>query len=237
LKESDIEIYVQDNDRPLPPYSLMVKGVRGFFEDVVSFFPEDKKLIQLASNYIVSDLPAIARILLDERAKIQNFTGGLSVGFPDPKNFAKLIQLNFHDKVNSMVAKDILIGMMRSQITDPEEYVIKHNLFQKSDEDELKTVVQTIIDGNDKVVADYKSGKEAALQFLVGQGMKVTKGSANPEMLKSIIKEILSNRNHNIYGIRLNQFSSDIDFSSTSICSRISHNKTSTTFGIQGCVE
>ena len=192
LKESDIEIYVQDNDRPLPPYSLMVKGVRGFFEDVVSFFPENKKLIQLASNYIVSDLPAIARILLDERAKIQNFTGGLSVGFPDPKNFAKLIQLNFHDKVNSRVAKDILIGMMRSQITDPEEYVIKHNLFQKSDEDELKTVVQTIIDGNGKVVADYKSGKEAALQFLVGQGMKVTKGSANPEMLKSIIKEILS---------------------------------------------
>jgi aspartyl-tRNA(Asn)/glutamyl-tRNA(Gln) amidotransferase subunit B len=41
---------------------------------------------------------------------------------------------------------------------------------------------------NEKVVADYKAGKEAALMFLVGQGMKATKGAANPEVLKNLIK-------------------------------------------------
>ena len=62
---------------------------------------------------------------------------------------------------------------------------------QKSDEEELMAVVKKVMDANPKVVADYKSGKEAALQFLVGQGMKVTKGSANPAVLGRIIKSLL----------------------------------------------
>ena len=49
--------------------------------------------------------------------------------------------------------------------------------------------IEKIIADNQKVVADYKAGKEASLQFLIGQGMKATKGSANPEMLKKLIVE------------------------------------------------
>jgi Asp-tRNA(Asn)/Glu-tRNA(Gln) amidotransferase B subunit len=40
-------------------------------------------------------------------------------------------------------------------------------------------------------VAEYKGGKEALLQFFIGQGMKASKGSANPEILKTIFKELL----------------------------------------------
>jgi aspartyl-tRNA(Asn)/glutamyl-tRNA(Gln) amidotransferase subunit B len=48
-----------------------------------------------------------------------------------------------------------------------------------------------IISTNPKVVADYKAGKVALLQFLIGQAMKATKGSANPEMLKKLLLEKL----------------------------------------------
>jgi aspartyl-tRNA(Asn)/glutamyl-tRNA(Gln) amidotransferase subunit B len=41
------------------------------------------------------------------------------------------------------------------------------------------------------VVDDYKKGKESVLQFFVGQGMKASRGSANPEMLKTIFLESL----------------------------------------------
>jgi aspartyl-tRNA(Asn)/glutamyl-tRNA(Gln) amidotransferase subunit B len=41
------------------------------------------------------------------------------------------------------------------------------------------------------VVAEYKSGKETALQFLIGQGMKATKGSANPQVLKKLFEEVI----------------------------------------------
>jgi len=40
-------------------------------------------------------------------------------------------------------------------------------------------------------VKEYKEGKGQALQFLIGQGMKETKGSANPEVLKKLFEEVL----------------------------------------------
>jgi aspartyl-tRNA(Asn)/glutamyl-tRNA(Gln) amidotransferase subunit B len=67
----------------------------------------------------------------------------------------------------------------------------KKGLLQKSDEGELKTIIQKIITDNPKVVADYKAGKEASLQFLIGQGMKATKGAGNPEVLKELFKKSL----------------------------------------------
>jgi aspartyl-tRNA(Asn)/glutamyl-tRNA(Gln) amidotransferase subunit B len=48
-----------------------------------------------------------------------------------------------------------------------------------------------MVKANPNVVEDYKKGKQAALMFFVGQGMKVTKGSANPEVLKKIILEVI----------------------------------------------
>jgi aspartyl-tRNA(Asn)/glutamyl-tRNA(Gln) amidotransferase subunit B len=41
------------------------------------------------------------------------------------------------------------------------------------------------------VIEEYKAGKETALQFLIGQGMKKTKGAANPEILKTLIIKLI----------------------------------------------
>ncbi|MBX4192518.1 Asp-tRNA(Asn)/Glu-tRNA(Gln) amidotransferase subunit GatB [Candidatus Parcubacteria bacterium] len=55
----------------------------------------------------------------------------------------------------------------------------------------LDDVVKKVVDANPTVVADFKSGKEAAMQFLVGQGMKESKGSANPATLReALVTEI-----------------------------------------------
>ncbi len=55
----------------------------------------------------------------------------------------------------------------------------------------LPDIVQKVIDANPKVVADYKAGKVSVLQFLVGQGMKASYGSANPQALREAIQKIL----------------------------------------------
>ena len=60
------------------------------------------------------------------------------------------------------------------------------------DDSVLAVIAQKVIDANPSVVADYKSGKEAAMQFLVGQGMRESKGSANPTTLKEAIQKILA---------------------------------------------
>ncbi len=55
----------------------------------------------------------------------------------------------------------------------------------------LSQLVAKILTENPKVVADYRAGKSSALQFLIGQGMKESKGSANPSVLETLFKKAL----------------------------------------------
>ena len=61
-------------------------------------------------------------------------------------------------------------------------------LLQQNDEGALGQIIDKILSENAAVVAEYKAGKEQALQFLVGQGMKESRGSANPSKLKELIQ-------------------------------------------------
>jgi aspartyl-tRNA(Asn)/glutamyl-tRNA(Gln) amidotransferase subunit B len=51
--------------------------------------------------------------------------------------------------------------------------------------------VKAVISRNPEPVADYKKGKQNALQFLVGQVMKETKGKVNPQVAREVIKKNL----------------------------------------------
>jgi len=160
IKDEDIAVFVVD------------KKLGDFFEDVVSGFSDDKAFIKLASNYITSDLLGIIK-------------GEGEMNLPDTKKFTKLITMARSGDISSRAAKDILV-IFYHEGGDPEKIAKEKNLLQKSNEDELKKIVKTIIKDNKDVVSDYKSGKESALQFLIGQGMRVTKGSANPKVLSKI---------------------------------------------------
>ena len=90
--------------------------------------------------------------------------------------------------LSSRGAKDALADVFANG-GDLSEVIKKYE--QQSDEGALKAVAQKIIDANPTVAAEYKAGKAAALQFLLGQGMRESKGSANPEALKTIFIELL----------------------------------------------
>ena len=151
-----------------------------FFEKVCEDFSGDKNLVKLASNYIISDLLGLMKnVDVDNLGKIED------------KNFASLIKMVAESKISSRGAKDIL-KMMFEQGGNPEEIANKEGLIQKSDLGELEKIAEKIIIDNPKVVADYKAGKEVALMSLVGQGMKATKGSANPQVLKEVFLKLLA---------------------------------------------
>ncbi|MCX6723003.1 MAG: hypothetical protein NT094_02925 [Candidatus Staskawiczbacteria bacterium] len=52
-------------------------------------------------------------------------------------------------------------------------------------------MVQEIISKNSKAVEDYKAGKQNSLQFLTGQVMAITRGTAKPETVLEILKKLL----------------------------------------------
>ena len=66
-----------------------------------------------------------------------------------------------------------------------------NNLLQENDANKLKEVILEVIKQNIGIVEEIKEGKTEAMQFLVGQIMKNTKGSANPIETQRILKEEL----------------------------------------------
>ena len=76
--------------------------------------------------------------------------------------------------------------------SEPLTIATEMGLLQQSDEGFLKDVAERVIASNPAAVAEYQTGKVASLQFLLGQGMRETKGSANPEALKNAFITILA---------------------------------------------
>jgi aspartyl-tRNA(Asn)/glutamyl-tRNA(Gln) amidotransferase subunit B len=75
---------------------------------------------------------------------------------------------------------------------DPSSIMADKGVALVSDEGALVETVRKIIGEQAKAVADYKAGKEASLQFLVGQAMKALKGQGEPNMLMDLFKRELS---------------------------------------------
>lgn len=107
-----------------------------------------------------------------------------------PKNLAELIELTEAGTINSTVAKEVFEEIFYHDV-DPKQYVEEKGLKTVNDEGALRTTIEQIIADNPQSVADYHSGKEKAIGYLVGQTMKAMKGKANPAMVNQILKELL----------------------------------------------
>jgi aspartyl-tRNA(Asn)/glutamyl-tRNA(Gln) amidotransferase subunit B len=173
IKDEDVEMYVRSFEWAL------------YFEAVARIL-KDKKLITLASNFITSDLAGLVKKDPDNwGVELLNLADKMP-----PENFAELITMFSENKLSSRGAKDILALMYTGETAS--NIAIEKSLLQKNDAGELKPMLEAIIAKHPTVVADYKAGKQSALQFFVGQGMKESKGSANPGMLQEILKDLLA---------------------------------------------
>jgi aspartyl-tRNA(Asn)/glutamyl-tRNA(Gln) amidotransferase subunit B len=155
IKPEDIEIYVRE------------KEWGSYFEEVAKLL-EDSKLIQLASNYITSELKSMI----------------------PAEYLSEVIRMADKGEISSRGAKEI-IAILQTEPKDPRTIAEEKELMQKSDPQELKKIAEQVLSENQKAADEYKSGKEASLQFLVGQAMKTSKGSGNPQVLREIFLELL----------------------------------------------
>ena len=107
-----------------------------------------------------------------------------------PENFAELMIYVAEDKISNLAAKEVLEEMARTG-EDPTGIVEKKGLWQMSNLADLEDITKHIVKENSGTVEDYKKGKKQALQFLVGQVMKETRGKANPKVVQEILNKIL----------------------------------------------
>ncbi|MGH7716990.1 MAG: Asp-tRNA(Asn)/Glu-tRNA(Gln) amidotransferase subunit GatB, partial [Vulcanimicrobiaceae bacterium] len=59
------------------------------------------------------------------------------------------------------------------------------------DRDEIKKFVDDVITNNADAVAEIRKGKDRALQFLLGQVMKASRGKANPALVTELLREAI----------------------------------------------
>jgi aspartyl-tRNA(Asn)/glutamyl-tRNA(Gln) amidotransferase subunit B len=114
----------------------------------------------------------------------------LGASLVTPSKLVDLLRLIDGGQISGKMAKDVLEEMFVSGKA-PEDVVRDKGLIQISDEADLERAVAGAIAANPQSVADFHAGKERALQFLVGQVMKETKGRANPGKVNDILRKQL----------------------------------------------
>lgn len=106
------------------------------------------------------------------------------------ENFAELMKLIWENRLNSSAAQKVLTQMLKTG-DDPSNIMEDGGFEQVSDEGEIDVIVEKVINGNESTVGHYKSGKQQAIMYLVGQVMKEMKGKANPQVVLDLLKKKL----------------------------------------------
>ena len=151
-----------------------------YFEAAVSAAAGAAKPKTLA-NWIINDLlSALGAASL-----------ALSEANVTPTALAELTALIEKGTISGRQGKEVFAEMMTSGKA-PAMIVQEKGMQQVSDTGALEAFCDEAVAAHPAVVADFKAGKEAALNFLKGQVMKLSKGKANPAIVGDILKKKLS---------------------------------------------
>jgi len=164
ILEKEIDVLIAD------------KKLGDFFEEVGKFYSNPKEV----ANWILG--PFLEQVK------------GLDKGFDSVKvsaeNFAKIVKYFSQGRMNNLAAKHALSLCINTN-EDIDSIIEKENLSQVSNEDDLTGFAEEAIGNNPKAVEEYLDGKVQAIQFLVGQVMRKTKGKANPKVVRQLLERRL----------------------------------------------
>ena len=109
-----------------------------------------------------------------------------------PAQLAELVSLVDGGQISGKMAKDVFAEMFATG-KGAAAIVKEKGLAQVSDAGAVEAFVDQAIAANPKSVADYRAGNVAAINFLKGQVMKLSKGKANPQLAGEILARRLQN--------------------------------------------
>jgi aspartyl-tRNA(Asn)/glutamyl-tRNA(Gln) amidotransferase subunit B len=156
--------------------ALLVTQTRQFadyFETAVKPYDQPKAIF----NWIMGDL--MGHLKKDNR-EIQEC-------LVKPEHLASLVRLIDEGKISGKMAKQVFEKLYESG-EDPQSIIAQEDLQQISNEDELTSIVDRVLESNPEKVEAYRSGKEGLLGFFMGQVMKETRGQANPQMVSQMLE-------------------------------------------------
>jgi aspartyl-tRNA(Asn)/glutamyl-tRNA(Gln) amidotransferase subunit B len=186
LRETLPELPHQRYERLINGFGLTEydAGVMVEFKEMGDFFElasEHTDNYKALTNWIQGDITAYLK-----NNKLSIFETKLT-----PTALAELVHLVDKGTISSAMAKKLLPDLL-AEGGEPAKLIESKGMVQITDEGAIRALIQTVIDANPKNLADYRAGKDKLFGFFVGQVMKESKGSANPEMINSLLKEMLA---------------------------------------------
>lgn len=147
-----------------------------YFEEVLNFGADPKQ----ACNWILGEL---TRMMNEQDLGLRE----LGIG---PEKLSELIIQIQKETISGKIAKGLLPELQNNE-KSVQECIDAKGLAQVSDEKELLSIIETLIEQNAEQVEEYRGGKTKVLGFFVGQLMKETQGKANPAIANKLIKSKL----------------------------------------------
>jgi aspartyl-tRNA(Asn)/glutamyl-tRNA(Gln) amidotransferase subunit B len=151
------------------------KEVADFFEDVAAEFDADLAATWVADN-LLGELNYRDMAILDVADRLDEFT--------------RLVELVDAGEITEKNAEETVLRAMLDEGVDPDTVVEERGLGRAGD-DEVAAAVTAAVDENPEAVADYHAGEGGAINFLVGQVMAKTGGSADPGTVNRLLHEEL----------------------------------------------
>ncbi|WP_411880789.1 Asp-tRNA(Asn)/Glu-tRNA(Gln) amidotransferase subunit GatB [Polaromonas sp. YR568] len=168
-------------DYGLPEYDAgqltQSKATAVFFEAVAEASQQPK----LASNWVMGEL---SRRLNSEEKSIE--ASAVSAG-----QLAGLISRIADGTISNNAAKQVFDALWTGEGSDVDAIIEAKDLKPMSDTGELEKIIDGVLAANAKNVEEVRAGNAKAMNALVGQAMKATKGKANPAQVNELLKKKL----------------------------------------------
>ena len=158
----------------------MTRALAEFFDETARLSGQPKG----AANWIMGDL---LRFFKDGNVDLKD----LSQSPVTPKMLADMILLVEKGTISGKIAKTVMEEMYKSGKA-PAAIVEEKGLLQISNTGELEAIVDKVMTQHADAVAQYRSGKQGSMGFLVGQVMKATQGRANPQTVNELLRKRLA---------------------------------------------
>ncbi len=193
LEDSEIE-RVRENLEVLPDARRKTYLEKGISLGNANKLIQNKQLSDFLLNLEDIDLVIASNLLLGDISAYLNKTEKtLKETKLTQEKLKDLVKKLSSGEITNKVFKEILTELMETEFS-VQEIISSKGIETINDKSYLIEIVNKIIEGNKNSVDDYKSGKDRAIKYLMGQIMKETKGSANPSLVNQLLLEELSKR-------------------------------------------
>jgi aspartyl-tRNA(Asn)/glutamyl-tRNA(Gln) amidotransferase subunit B len=168
-----------EDELGLTPYAAQVltshPRIAAFFEEAATLRGDARRV----ANFVQSE------VMRDVR------THGLAAEIPvSAHQVSALLELVDSGSISGKQAKDVY-SKIAWTTREPAAVVAELGIRQVSDAGAIEAICRQVIEQNPKQAEQLRAGKGSVLGFLVGQVMKLTQGSANPQLVNDVLRRLL----------------------------------------------